>query len=115
MKANIRPKENNPDRWDATKCDYYLFYQYPWFIEKLEKDKQNPPNNVNKRWTEYEKQQFEYLKKRGFTHREIAEKLGKTKGAIDHMSRLRNIKEAHNGTCIYQSDQGQVPATDCDC
>ena len=82
----------NPYRWDATKCDYYLFYQFPWFLEKLEMDKQNPPNNVRKRWTEYEKQQFEYLKKRGFTHKEIAEKLGKTKGAIDHMSRLRNLE-----------------------
>ena len=82
----------NPDRWDATKCDYYLFYQFPWFLEKLERDKQNPPNNVRKRWTEYEKQQFVYLKKRGFSHREIAEKLGKTKSAINHMSRLRNLE-----------------------
>lgn len=79
----------NPDRWDATKCDYYLFYQFPWFLEKLERDKQNPPNIVNKRWTEYEKQQFVYLKKRGFTHREIAEKLGKTKSAVNHMSQRK--------------------------
>ena len=66
----------NPDRWDATKCDYYLFYQFPWFLEKLE----------------YEKQQFVYLKKRGFSHREIAGKLGKSKSAINHMSRLRNLE-----------------------
>ena len=81
----------NPDRWDATKCDYYLFYQYPWFFEKLEKDKANPPNIANKRWTEYEKQQFEYLKRRGFTHREIAERLGKSKSAIDHMQHQKNV------------------------
>lgn len=81
--------QENPDRWDATKCDYYLFYQYPWFLEKLERDKKNPPNYANKRWTEYEKQQFAYMKKRGFKHREIAEKLGKTMSAVKHMSQRK--------------------------
>lgn len=72
--------------WDATKCDYYLFYQYPWFMEKLEKDKQNPIENRGYYWTDYQKQQFETLSRRGFTHEQIAQRIGKTKRAVAHYS-----------------------------
>lgn len=76
----------HPELWDASKCDYYLFYQYPWFIEKLKKDKQTPVEHRGYYWTNYQKQQFELLARKGYTHRQIAEVIGKTKRAVDHYS-----------------------------
>ena len=93
--------KNHTELWDATKCDYYLFYQYPWFMEKLKKDKQEPYEKKQYYWTDYQKSQFEVLKKRGFSHREIAERIGKTKRAVDHMSiRYSKKKEVNNARPI---------------
>lgn len=78
--------KNNTDLWDSTKCDYYLFYQYPWFIEKLEQDKKIPYERKRYYWTDYQKQQFEILKKRGFSNKKIAEVIGKSQRAVDHYS-----------------------------
>jgi hypothetical protein len=78
--------KEHPDLWDATKCDYYLFYQYSWFIEKLEKDKQKPIENRGYYWTDYQKQQFESLSRKGLTHEQIAQRIGKTKRAVSHYS-----------------------------
>lgn len=78
--------KTHPELWDATKCDYYLFYQYPWFIEKLEKDKQVPVEHRGYYWTNYQKQQFEVLTRKGYTHKQIGEAIGKTKRAVDHYS-----------------------------
>lgn len=81
----IKFMKEHPERWDATKCDYYLFYKYPWFMEKLEKDKKNPTNQkMRDYWTDYQKQQFILMKRRGFKHKEIAAAIGKTKRAVDH-------------------------------
>lgn len=81
----IKFMKEHPERWDATKCDYYLFYKYPWFMEKLEQDKKQPSTQKKREhWTDYQKQQFVLMKRRGFTHREIAESIGKTKLAVDH-------------------------------
>lgn len=82
----LRFMKEHPEFWDATKCDYYLFYQYTWFMEKLEQDKKIPYEKKKYYWTDYQKQQFIIMKKRGFTHREIAEAIGKTKRAVDHHS-----------------------------
>lgn len=82
----LRFMKEHPEFWDATKCDYYLFYQYPWFMKKLERDKKIPYEKKKYYWTDYQKQQFIIMKKRGFTHREIAEAIGKTKRAVDHHS-----------------------------
>lgn len=78
--------KNNTDLWDATKCDFYLFYQYPWFMKKLEEDKKIPYERKRYYWTEYQKQQFEILKKRGFSNKKIAEVIGKSQRAVDHYS-----------------------------
>ena len=85
--------QEHPELWDATKCDYYLFYQYPWFMEKLEQDKKQPIEQKCYYWTDYQKQQFELMKKRGFSHREIAAQIGKTKRAVDHMSMKYNRRK----------------------
>lgn len=76
----------HPELWDATKCDYYLFCQYPWFMKKLEKDKMEPIEQKKYYWTDYQKQQFDILSRRGFTHQQIADAIGKTKRAVDHYS-----------------------------
>ena len=76
----------HPELWDATKCDYYLFYKYPWFMKKLEEDKKKTSSSKSYFWTYYQKQQLIMLKRKGLTHKEIAEQIGKTKRAVDHYS-----------------------------
>lgn len=83
--------QEHTELWDATKCDYYLFYQYSWFMKKLEQDKKQPLEQKRYYWTDYQKQQFQLLSKRGFTHQQIASAIGKTKRAVDHYS-ARNTK-----------------------
>ncbi len=83
--------QEHTELWNATKCDYYLFYQYPWFMKKLEQDKKQPLEQKRYYWTDYQKQQFKLLSKRGFTHQQIASAIGKTKRAVDHYS-ARNTK-----------------------
>lgn len=78
--------KEHPHLWDATKCDYYLFYQYPWFMEKLAEDKKKSESEKRFFWTEYEKSLFVSLKRQGLTHMEIAKRMEKSKSAIDHMS-----------------------------
>ena len=82
----LRFMKNNPNLWNAAKCDYYLFYQYPWFMEKYEKDKQVPVEHRGYYWTDYQKQQFESLARKGCTHQQIADAIGKTKRAVAHYS-----------------------------
>lgn len=84
--------KTHTDLWTATKCDYYLFYQYPWFLQKLEQDKQIPVEQRKHYWTDYQKRQFELLARKGYTHQQIADAIGKTKRAVDHMSWRMAIK-----------------------
>lgn len=85
--------KEHPHLWDATKCDYYLFYQYPWFMEKLEEDKKKSEAEKRFFWTDYEKSLFVSLKRKGISHKEIASRLGKTKSAVDHMSMRMKAKQ----------------------
>lgn len=85
--------KEHPHLWDATKCDYYLFYQYHWFMEKLEQDKKKSEAEKRFFWTDYEKSLFVSLKRKGVSHKEIASRLGKTKSAIDHMSMRMKAKQ----------------------
>ena len=78
--------KEHPDLWNATKCDYSLFSRYDWFLKKYEEDKKIPVNQRNYFWSDYQKQQFFILKKRGFKHKEIAEKIGKSESAVEHFS-----------------------------
>ena len=83
----VKFMKEHPERWDATKCDYYLFYKYPWFMEKLAKDKKEPTKQkMREYWTDYQKQQFIVMKRIGFKHQEIADAIGKTKKAVDQYS-----------------------------
>lgn len=90
-KEVLRFMQEHPNLWDATKCDYYLFYQYPWFIKKLEEDRKKPANAKKYFWTDYEKSILVTLKKRGLSHKEIAKRLGRTKKAIDGMVSLMGL------------------------
>lgn len=76
----------HPELWNATKCDYYLFYQFSWFMDKLEQDKKVPVEHRGYFWTDYQKQQFASLKRKGYTHKQIADAIGKSKKAVDHYS-----------------------------
>lgn len=69
--------------WDATKCDYYMFYRYQWFMDKLQADREKTIRSTRKPWTPYEKQQFAMLKKKGYANREIAEEIGRSLQAVN--------------------------------
>lgn len=90
-KEVLRFMKEHPDLWDATKCDYYLFYQYPWFIKKLEEDRKKPANAKKYFWTDYEKSVLVTLKKRNVSNGEIAKRLGRTKNSISAMSSLMGL------------------------
>ena len=82
----------HPELWNASDCDYYFFSQYKWFKDRLEIERVNGVKKKFKRWTEVEISRAKMLKRRGLTHREIAEKLGRSKIAIDHASKWGMLK-----------------------
>ena len=88
--------QKHPELWKASDCDYYFFYRFDWFIERLEKEKSGIDElshyRNRKSWTELDISRFNMLKRRGLTHNQIATELGRTKNAIDHMSMRLNKK-----------------------
>lgn len=73
--------QENPDSWDARKCDYWYFQTFPWFREKLAKDRERK-SYYYKNWTDYELQRLQTMKRRGYTNRQIADELGRTKRSV---------------------------------
>ena len=88
--------KSHPELWKASDCDYYFFYRFDWFIERLEKEKAGiyelSHYRNRKSWTELDISRFNMLKSRGLTHNQIATELGRTKNAIDHMNMRLNKK-----------------------
>ena len=87
--ALVNFMRKHPELWKASKCDYYFFCQHKWFIERLENERSGLDagnHYLNRRpWTSLEISRMHMLKKRGITHKEIADELGRTEQAIDHM------------------------------
>lgn len=81
--------QKHPELWKASKCDYYFFCQYEWFMERLEAERAGFDDSTHylnrKHWTSMEISRLKMLKSRGLTNKEIAEELGRTKSAVDHM------------------------------
>lgn len=97
--------QKHPELWKASKCDYYFFCQNEWFMERLEAeragiDKGNHYRN-RREWTNMELGRLKMLKRRGLSHREIANELGRTKRSIDHMV-MRCKKKEDYGRIIQQ-------------
>ena len=90
--------KEHPELWKASECDYYFFCRYQWFREKLESEKKgiDKGNHYRNRrnWTAREVSRMKMLLKRGLTHIEVAEELGRTLQAVDHkimqLKRIRN-------------------------
>lgn len=82
-KALLKYLQEHPECYDARKADYYLFYRYKWFIDKLEQDRKKTLKTGAK-WTDYEKSKAKFLKKRGLSYTKIAEELGRTRKAVIH-------------------------------
>ena len=95
-KELIRFMQEHPELWKASKCDYYYFCQYKWFTDRLERERagKEPYNKYRniKYWTATELSRAKMLKRRGLSHREIGEKLGRSKQSIDHASRRGMLK-----------------------
>lgn len=91
----------HPELWKASKCDYYFFRKNKWFLERLKNEKSGIDRGTHYQnmrfWTCAEISRMKMLKRRGFTHGEIAKELGRTKRAVDHMNmRLNREKGAVN-------------------
>lgn len=75
--------------WKASKCDYYFFCKHKWFIERLENERTRldaVSHYQNRRpWTSLDISRMQMLKRRGLTHKQIGNELGRSKRAIDHM------------------------------
>ncbi len=95
-KELLRFMKEHPELWKASKCDYYFFCQYKWFTDRLKREKAGTEKYDHHKdiryWTPVEISRAKMLKSRGFTHREIGEKLGRSKTAIDHASRRGMLK-----------------------
>lgn len=81
--------QKHPELWKASKCDYYFFCKYPWFIERLENERAGTDNGTHCRnrrpWTSVEISRLQMFLRRGLTHKQIADELGRTKRSVDHM------------------------------
>lgn len=88
--------KSHTELWKASDCDYYFFYRFDWFMEKLEKEKSGIDElshyRNRKSWTELDISRFKMMKSRGLTHNQIATELGRTKNAVDHMNMRLNKK-----------------------
>lgn len=87
----IKFMQEHPELWKASKCDYYFFCRYKWFKERLEREKAGLEKYDYYKdfrfWTAKEISRVKMLKRRGFTHQQIADELGRSKQAINHLSR----------------------------
>ena len=93
--------QEHPEFWKASKCDYHFFCRHKWFMERLKNEKSGIDNGTHYQnmrfWTVAEISRMKMLKRRGLTHKEIANELGRTKKAVDHMNmRLNRLKETAN-------------------
>ena len=93
--------QEHPEFWKASKCDYHFFCRHKWFMERLKNEKSGIDNGTHYQnmrfWTGAEISRMKMLKRRGLTHKEIANELGRTKKAVDHMNmRLNRLKETAN-------------------
>lgn len=87
----------HPELWKASKCDYHFFCRNQWFMERLKNEKSGIDRGTHYQnmrfWTCAEISRMKMLKRRGFTHGEIAKELGRTKRAVDHMNMRLNRKK----------------------
>lgn len=90
-KELARFMKEHPELWKASKCDYYYFCHYDWFVDRLKREREGLEKHDHYKdfryWTAKEISRAKMLKRRGLSHREIGKELGRSKQAIDHASR----------------------------
>lgn len=83
--------KNHTDLWQATKCEEYFFHDCDWFQEKLKYERETGDSGRKiKPWTDYERNQISFLRRKGYQWREIDKILG------------------HGGTCAYSRYMKEV-------
>lgn len=93
----VKFMQEHPELWKASKCDYYFFCRYKWFKDRLQRENAGIEKYDHykdlRRWTDKDISRVRMLMKRGFSNKEIAEEIGRTKYATDHVCRrLRKEK-----------------------
>lgn len=70
---------DNTDLWNAADCDEYFFKQQPWFVDKLQKEKNGGGEKKHYiRWTDCERARIKMLYQRGLGYDEIANQMGRS-------------------------------------
>lgn len=76
----IKFLKNNQDIWNAANMsDDWILSQYDWFVEKKKAD-----TKTQYHWTSYEVSKLNYLRGKGYSCREIAERLGRTEASVKY-------------------------------
>ena len=90
--------KEHPELWKASKCDYYFFCRHKWFKERLEREKAGLEKYDYYKdfrfWTAKEISRVKMLKQRGLSHQEIADELGRSKQAINHLNRKLKMENS---------------------
>ena len=93
-KQLVKFMQEHPELWKASKCDYYYFCRHDFFKDRLQRERAGIEKYDRykdfKYYTTNEISRVKMLKRRGLSHREIAKEVGRTKQAIDHLSRRFN-------------------------
>lgn len=74
--------KNNPDKWIPSKCDYYFFQKYPWFLNRLEEEKAGGIKQRNKAWTIYEISRMKAMRRKGMSSVAIGKELGRSRHSV---------------------------------
>lgn len=86
----VKFMKQHPELWKASKCDYYFFMRYKWFTDRLQRERGGIEKYVSyrnyRRWTPNEVSRVKMLMRRGLTHKEIAEQIGRSKQSVSRLS-----------------------------
>lgn len=86
--------KEHQDMWSSLRGDMYLVQGKKWFKEKREKDLQSNLDNHLKNWSSLQEQRLVYLKRKGYSRRQLAGEFKKTPAAIRnklHELRTRGV------------------------
>lgn len=81
-KEIVRFMKENPDKWNARKCDYYTFQRFDWFLEKWKDDEFKRKSN---RWSITDKQRCRIMYARGMSKRDIAKEFNRSIPSVAHI------------------------------
>lgn len=84
--------QKNPQRWEATKCDYYFFGRYEFFQKRIEAERAGQKFLRYRKWTPYEVSVAKMMFMRGDTYKAIGEKFGRNATSVVNLAQRKGWK-----------------------